>query len=87
MTELAFHRRPTNFLELIRSAKKRGLCPPEQTYSVIRVLNKLNTQITSRYLTTGHYRDIRDDVLDRAARDLDHTVGTALSHFGFSVRI
>ena len=89
ISEVDLSRRPYghDLLELVWSAKKRGLCPTEQTYSVIRIINQLNTQITSRYITPRIYRPIRDDVLDRAALNLHQIVGAALSRLGFTVRI
>lgn len=74
-------------LNLIWAAKQRGMCPTEQTYAVVALLDERNTQIESRYITPRISRPIRDDVLDRAALDLHKTVGMALRRLGFTVRI
>lgn len=74
-------------LNLIWEAKKRGLCPTEETYSVVRALDGMNTQITSRYLHTGWHRKLREGALDRAVEDLRQTVGKSLRRMGISVRL
>lgn len=74
-------------LNLIWEAKKRGLCPHEETYIVVRILGQLGTQMNSRYLQNRVYRPIRDEALERAVHDLRLTVGKALRKMGHSVRL
>ena len=89
ISEIDLSRNPFGhqLLNLIWEAKKRGLCPKEETYSVVRVLDQMNTQMNSRYLKPRVYRPIREEALDRAVRDLRLTVGKSLKRMGVFVRV